>query len=81
MVEMLSILSGYDINKIDAARAAAMKHGSDLDPKTLTNAFASDPIFTNLLGKLEPPQDEKTRANYYRSFPAKARKLLRKRRI
>ena len=81
LIEMLSILSSYDVSKTDAAKAAILKHESDLKPKTLVNAFNKNSVIRMAQENVGPIQDEKTRSNYYLSFPAEAKRLLRKQRL
>ena len=78
LIEMVSILSSYNVSKTIAAKAAILKHESHLKPKTLVNAFNENSVMRTVLGKVGPIQDEKTRSNYYLSFPAEAKRLLRK---
>ena len=80
-VEMLSILASYDIPKLAAAKAALLKHGVKMEPKSLVNSFNDDEAIAGSIDNLEPISDEATRNNFYRSFPADAKKLLRNPRI
>jgi len=83
LADMANLLIVYEISKMDAARAIVSKYELQVTPKRLASLFNERYGVGDIkeLNFNRPDVAESDFAKYVKTFPPKARKFLRKRRL